>query len=266
MRKVAALLRAAWLAAVSYRLGIVMSFASLVLGVVPIYFVSHALQPTMANVIRGEGPEYFGFLIVGMMVLSVITAMLYALPNAISTAASNGTLEALFTTPTSIPVLLTGLAIYEVLYALARALVFFLAAVALGTHVAWDRIVVALPVLLLLMVAHVPFGLLAGAMILAFRTVGPLPQVVLVLSSLLGGTYYPTHVLPGWIEKASLVLPLTYGLRAFRGVLLEGLPLSAVAKDVTTLALFAAALSIVGAVAFRSALRYARRAGTLAQY
>lgn len=266
MRKIVALVRASWLAAASYRLGIVMSFASMLLGVVPIYFVANALQPTMANVIRGEGSQYFGFLIVGMMVLNVVTATLYALPNAMATCTSNGTLEALFATPTSTPVLLTGLAGYELLFALARALILFLAAAALGTHVVWDRLALALPVLLLVIVAHIPFGLMAAAMILAFRTVGPLPQVVFALSAFLGGTYYPVHVIPGWIEKASRLLPMTYGLRAIRGVVLEGMSLRDVGRDVAILTLFTAGLMIAGALAFRAALRYARRAGTLAQY
>ena len=266
MRKVAALVRAAWLAATSYRLGIVLSFATMLLGVVPVYFVAHALQPTMASVIRGEGTQYFSFLIVGMMVLSVVTAAVYALPNAIAAGTSNGTLEALFTTPTPIPVLLAGLASYEVLFALARSFVLLVAAAALGTHVAWDRLVPAMPVLVLLIIAHIPFGLLAGAMILAFRTVGPLPQVIFALSAFLGGTYYPVHVIPGGIEKLSELLPMTYGLRAIRGVLLEGLSLRDVGRDVAILSLFTAGLMITGAVAFRAALRYARRAGTLAQY
>ena len=266
MRKCGALIHASWLAVSSYRLGIVLSFGSLLLAVVPVYFVANALQPTMATVIRGEGHQYFGFLIVGMMVLSVVTATLYALPNAITTGTSNGTLEALFATPTPIAVLLTGLAGYEVLFALVHALVLLLAAAAVGTHIAWDRVAQATPILVLLIFAHIPFGLAAGAMILAFRTIGPLPQVTLLLSTFLGGAYYPTHVIPGWIEKVSEILPMTYGLRALRGVLLEGMALRDVLRDVGILAAFAAILMVASALAFRAALQYAKRVGTLAQY
>lgn len=266
MRKIAALIRAAWLAASSYRLGIAMSVGSLFFTVVPLYFVAGALQPTMASAIRGEGREYFGFLIVGMMVLTVVTAALFALPNAISSGTSNGTLEALFTTPTPVPVLLAGIAGYDVLFAVARAVILLLSAAALGTHVAWDRLAQASPVLVLLVLAHVPIGLAAGAMILAFRTVGPLPAATLTLSTFLGGTYFPTHVIPGWMERVSSALPMTYGLRALRAVLLEGRSLRDVTGDVLTLAGFAVVLMIASTLAFGAALRYAKRAGTLAQY
>jgi hypothetical protein len=61
-------------------------------------------------------------------------------------------------------------------------------------------------------------------------------------------------------------VPLTYGLRAIRVVLLEGKPLATVYREMLVLAAFAVGLTVVGALAFQAALRYARRAGTLAQY
>ena len=99
-----------------------------------------------------------------------------------------------------------------------------------------------------------------------FRTTGPLPQGVLIASGMLGGVYYPTHVIPSWIERISDVMPLTYGLRALRRTLLDGAPLSAVASDLAVLAGFIVVLSVAAAIAFRAALGHARRAGTLAQY
>ncbi|HVT41084.1 MAG TPA: ABC transporter permease [Gemmatimonadaceae bacterium] len=266
MAKIGALVRAAWLAALSYRLGFILSVSTLLFTVVPFYFVANALQPTMAGVIQGEGHQYFGFLIVGMMVVTVVTATLYALPNAISAGVANGTLEALFTTPTPVWVLLAGLSGYEVLFAIVRATALLLAAAAFGAHVAWDRMGPALPILILLILAHIPIGLIGGAMILAFRTAGPLSQIVLTLSVFLGGTYYPTHVIPGWLEGVSGLLPMTYGLRALRGVLLEGLPFAGVARDVAVLAAFAVVLTVASVLAFRAALKYAKRTGSLAQY
>ena len=266
MYKDAALIRAGWLAATSYRLGVIMSFGALILGVVPVFFVTRALQPAMAGVIAGEGDQFFSFIIIGMTVLTVVSAALYALPNALQTGATTGTIEALLATPTPVPTLLAGLAGYEVLYAMLRAGVVLLAAVVMGAHLAWDRFGAVVPILLLVVLAHIPIGIMSAAMVLAFRTQGPLPQLVFMLSTFLGGVYYPTHVIPGAIQMISAIVPLTYGLRAIRVVLLEGKPLTAVAGDLFTLVAFAVGLFVVSAIAFQAALRYARRAGTLAQY
>ena len=266
MYKIAALIRAGWLAATSYRLGVIMSFGALILGVVPVFFVTRALQPTMASVIAGEGDQFFAFIILGMTVLTVVSAALSALPTALQTGATTGTIEALLATPTPVPTLLAGLAGYEVLYAILRASVVLLAAVVMGAHVAWDRLGAVIPILLLVILAHIPIGIIAAAMVLAFRTQGPLPQLVFMLSTFLGGVYYPTHVIPGAISLISAAVPLTYGLRAIRVVLLEGKPLSAVTGDLMALVGFALVLFVISTLSFQAALRYARRAGTLAQY
>ena len=57
---------------------------------------------------------------------------------------------------------------------------------------------------------------------IAFRTAGPIPRGIVLISTFLGGVYYPTHIVPGWLENISAALPLTYGLRALRRVLLDG--------------------------------------------
>ena len=103
-------------------------------------------------------------------------------------------------------------------------------------------------------------------MVLAFRTRGPLPQLVLLLSSFLGGVYYPTTVIPGWIESISAFVPLTYGLSALRAVLLEGRSIMTVGREISILIAITVTSLIASTIAFRAALRYARKVGNLAQY
>jgi ABC-2 type transport system permease protein len=140
------------------------------------------------------------------------------------------------------------------------------AAVALGAHVAWDRGLLAVLVLFLIMLAYIPFAILIASLVIAFRTTGSLSRIVVTLSSLLGGVYYPTTVIPSWLHDVSGLVPLTYGLRALRRSVLDRAPLDAIASDLGILSAFAVVLLGSSLVVFAGALRYARRAGTLAQY
>jgi len=266
MHKVWALVRSNWLAATSYKLSFVFSFGSLILSVVPIFFISGALQKTMADVIRGQGDQYFAFLVVGLIALNVVSSTVHALPGGLQTATSTGTLEALLATPTSVSALLAGLSGYEVLLSLLRGLVMLIAAGFLGARSVCIQNSASIPIVALVVLAHLPIAIVTAAMVLAFRTRGPLPQVVMLASTFLGGVYYPTTAIPGWIESISAFLPLTYGLKALRMVLLEGRSLSAVWRDVSILLAFTVVTLAVSAVAFRAALGYARRVGNLAQY
>ena len=266
MGKVWALVRSNWLAASSYKLGFVFSFGSLVLSVIPIFFVTHALQSMMADAIRGQGDQYFAFLVVGLIALNLVSTTIYALPGALQTATTTGTLEALIATPTSISALLAGLSGYEVLLAAVRGLVMLLAAAVLGARVAWVGLGASVPILALVVLAHLSVGIITAAMVLAFRARGPLPQLVFLASTFLSGVYYPTTVIPGWIKSISAFLPLTYGLTALRAVLIEGQSITSVWREIGILIAFTVISLLVSAAAFRAALRYARQTGNLAQY
>jgi ABC-2 type transport system permease protein len=265
-RKVLALVRASWQAAASYRVNMVLSIASLLFALVPLFFVARALDPLMAESIAQQGGDYFGFLLVGMVVFSFLTSAVNTLPGALGGGIGNGTFEAMLATPTSLPTLLGGMTGYGIAWTGVRSLLLLIGGVALGMNVAVDRLLPALLILALIILAYVPLGLIAAASVLAFRTPGPVPAVALLLSALLGGVYYPTQVIPSWIQSVSDLVPLTYGLRALRRTLLDGMPLHAVATDVMILAGFAAVLLVVGSFAFVKALHYSRRAGTLAHY
>ncbi len=266
MREVLALMRASWLSAVSYRLSMALSILGLVATMVPLYFVANALQPVMAGSIATEGGQYFTFLLVGMIAFNFLSNAVTALPGAIQSGIGTGTLEALLSTPARLPALLTGLTGYGFLWTAVRSAVLLLAGWLLGAQYAWDRLLPGGVILFLIVLSYVPFGLIAASLVLAFRTTGPLPQGVLLLSGLLGGVYYPTRVIPSWLQYVSDVIPLTYGLRALRQSFLEGMPLHALAADVAILLGFVLLLSALGTWTFSRALSYARRSGTLAQY
>lgn len=266
MTRISALARANWITFASYRLQLLMSVAALLATVVPLYFVAGALQPVMGRAIQGEAHTAFGFILLGMATLSLVSTAVGALPQQVARGINTGTLEALLATPTSLPSLFVGMVAFNLEWASIRTGLFIAAGWLLGAQLVGGRLVAAAAILLLIVGVHLAFGLLAAAFVIAFRTAASIPKAVLFASGLLGGVYYPTQVIPAWLHSASALLPLTYGLRALRRVLLQGQSLAAVAPDLGVLAAFGVVLTLVGAAAVAAALRYARSRGTLAQY
>ena len=263
---VAALTRAKLRAALSYRLQTVLSLVGLVVSVIPIYFVAGALQPVMAPSIATEGGQYFGFLVVGMFVFSLVYTCVTVLPAEMGSAIGNGTLEALLATPTRVGAIVIGLSGSSLVWSGVRSLLLLIAASVLGATIQWSRVLPTIAILALVIVCHLAIGLLATAMMIAFRTTAAVPRLATAASMFLGGVYYPTNVIPSWLNDLSGFVPLSYGLRALRRVLLEGAAFGSVAPDTLVLALFAAVLTLAGVAAVHLALAYGRRAGTLAHY
>ena len=243
-----------------------LSFASLLVTIVPVYFVANALQPFMAQRIAEEGREYFGFVLLGTAMLTLVSPALSAFSSVVSGGLSSGFFEALLVTPTSLPAILAGQTGYAFVWALARVGLLMGAGVILGVDVHWLRLPEGLLILLMVIAAYGGIGLMAAALVVSSRTNAGIPQAVLVASTLLGGVYFPTSVLPPIVAPLAEWLPLTPGLRALRQTLLLGYPLSAVAGDLVQLAAIGVVCTTVGVLALRWAFAYARRAGSLAQY
>ena len=266
MRDVRALIRAAWLTAASYRFGMVMSIAGLVAVLLPLYFIANALQSTMQGTIGSEASQYFAFVAIGAAVFSLISTCATALPAALDSAINRGTFEAMLGTPARVRSICAGLMGYPVIWAILRATIVVSAAILLGARLSWHGLPAGVLVLGLTMLSYIGFGLILGALVLAFRTTGFATTAILTGSMFLGGVYYPTKVIPSWISNVSNLLPLTYGLRALRQLVLRDASLVSVTPDIEKLVALSIVLLAIGAGLFAVSLRYARRAGTLASY
>jgi len=266
VNKVLAIVRANWLTALSYRVETLFSFSGLFVGVIPLYFVSQALQPMMAKAIKPEASEYFGFLIIGWVAFSFVNTAVTGLHGALSGEISTGSFEALLGTPTPLVALLAGMTGQALSMNILRATIILTFGWLLGVHFMWGSVASGLGILFLIILAYLPFGIFAAALVLGFRATGPFPTIVLVGSALLGGVYYPTQVIPSWLERLSVLVPLKYGLKSLRRTLLEGAPLSASLPDLGVLIGMIAVGFFLSLAAFSWALRYSKRAGTLAQY
>ena len=266
MKVVWALFRAHWLSAASYRLNMAFGILGLIVGVVPLFYVARALQPVMQGAIAREGEQYFAFVLVGIIAFQLVMQGMNGLSGAIGTSINSGTLDMMMSVPASPVSVFSGMMSYGFVWTGVRCLIALSIGAVLGAKLVWTAVPAALFVVALTTAAYIGIGLLLSAMTLAFRTTGPIPSAITLATTFLGGVYYPTHVIPSWLEQLSVIVPLTYGLRATRRVLIDGWAFTAVLDDVLMLVAMTAALFLIGIVVMRMAFRYARRAGTLSLY
>ncbi len=267
MRSLLAVARAYALGMLTYRTRTLVSLLSVLVAVVPVYFVAAALQPLAAKAIASESNEYFTYLIVGSVASFVIAEAVSAIPSLIGGYITSGTLEQLLTTPIRWPSLIGGLLTYGFGWAALRALVLLVTAWIWATStIAWFRIVEFSAVMALLAVAYLGVGLIAGALVLLVRSSMFVPQGVLTVSTLLGTVYFPVAVLPAGIAPLSGLVPMTPALRVARQLLLKDQSLMTVLPELLQLTGWAIAGVVIGGLCFHLALQHARRAGTLTQY
>ncbi len=243
----------------SYGSASLLGLASGLLGLASYHFIGRLVGPDAL-----AGGSYFAFVCTGLAVQGVVAAGLGALGGALAREAHEGTLEPALAMGAPVSALLAGSVWVPALLAGAQGLLYLAAGAAwFPVDLAAARPGPALVALLLTLLACAPFGVLGAAAWLLVRRPGAVTTVAIFGLGFLGGVYFPVELLPGPLAAVSAWVPLTNGLDAVRGALLEGAGWRDTAPALLRLLGFAAVALPPSAGVLHAALEHARRRGSL---
>src|ERR1035438_6037654 len=112
----------------------------------------------------------------------------------------------------------------------------------------------------------VAFGVLSAAAIIWLKKGDPITWILGSFGSIIGGAYFPTDLMPHWMQKVALLIPITYSLDALRLTMLKGYSVLMVGKPLMELTAIATILLPASLALFAAAVRRGRKEGTLMQY
>ncbi len=252
--------------ALTYKFSFVSSVTGILLSSATFYFVAK-LVPGGAPSLGPFGGDYFSFAVVGVAFAGLLGMFQEGLSAVVRGAQVSGTLEALLVTPVPIPVILFGSSLYSLVFQVVRAALHLgVAAAFFGLAFGRVNVVGVLAVGGLTVLCFLSVGVLSASFVLVYKVGNPFSWVLGTVSGLLGGVVFPISLLPPWIRWVSSLLPVTYALDGMRRSLLASAPLAEVLPDIAALAIFDAVLLPLSLVAFRLAVRKAKRDGTLSHY
>lgn len=175
-----------------------------------------------------------------------------------------GTIEQLYLSPLPAWLILAAGRVVAGLVetAMVVALVYAGVDLIVGFHVP-VRAAALLP-LTLLIVTVVGYSLVIAAGALRWRRFEMVHEVFPILVYLAGGVFVPLDRMPGWLQGIGRFVPITPGVTAIRGVLLDGQPPDLLWGNggLVPLVVSAAGWLLAGVVAFGLAGRSVRRRGT----
>jgi ABC-2 type transport system permease protein len=267
LRKVPAFFRRDLLVLLSYRFAFIGDWLNLILQVVIFYFVGRMVDPSSLPVVGGVRVSYMEFVAIGIALTSFVQISLGRVISVIRGEQMMGTLEALVVTPTTLTTLQLGSVAYDLVYIPIRIILFLgFSSLVFDVHLTLSGLLPGLGVL----VFFIPFvwglGALGAAGVMTFRRGAGLVGIGLSVLTIASGTYFPTTLLPGWLEWVARHNPITLALHAMRLVLLGGAGWEAIIPAVRVLAPVALVSIVLGVFALRAAIRRERRLGTLGLY
>jgi ABC-2 type transport system permease protein len=247
---------------VSYRTQVVSQFLGPLFTITVFYYISRLLT---AKTFHSPG-GYFGFVIVGLVIIQLLTLSLGLMPGSVRQELISGTIERFLVSAHGPINGILGTMLFPLCNALAAGvLTLALAAAVFGLPLATSSFL-AVPVALLGVIAFLPFALFLVAMVMAFKQIASASQFIVSGIAIVGGLYFPVSLLPGWIRWLSDVQPFTPATDLLRH-LLVGAPLVHPAGiELLKLVGFSVVLMPTGLAVLGAAIRYGQRVGTIAEY
>lgn len=258
MRLLAACFRRDFADDLSYRITFVIELLDTLVLLAGVFLFSRGLV-----LARTSTYEPFPFLFVGLALNTALTTCLVSFAWVIRGSRAHGTLRAMMLAPVAPAAQVLASAAYPLFRGSVDAGLHLVMATLLGLSLAQANVAAASVVFLLALTAAAAIGIAAGAFAIVFRRGDPLLWLMGVVSLVLGGVFYPVDMLPPALAAIAWVTPIAPALAAMRPLLLDGVPIAAVATPVTVLALYGAIGVPVSLLILNWAVRHARRRGTI---
>jgi ABC-2 type transport system permease protein len=267
IRKIVALFLRDLAVARSYRVMFVFQMFESLFGVAAFYYLSRFIESPQLTSQLPKGSSYFAFALVGFVFFDYLGVALNVFDDSIEDARQNGTLEYLFVTQTSLPVILIGSMIYPFVIMALRTVVYLAWGIFLFDFPARQaNWLGAIAVLAASVLAFAGLGVLSSAYLLVFKRGNPAKWLFMGVAGLVSGTMYPVSVLPKPLQMVARVFPVTYSLTGMRAAVLDHASMGMLWPSIRALLLFAVVLLPVSFWGFSWALRRTKITGTLTHF
>jgi ABC-2 type transport system permease protein len=252
-----------------YPLNAVSNIFQPIIWITPVYFMGKAFstngQALGFAAYSGTG-DYMSFILLGTVLTNFILTVFWGMGYALKNDMDAGVLESNWLTPVPRLLILVGRTLSSLLVTLITSFIMLVIAGALFGFKPTGNTLAAFLTAIPMLIGLYGFGFAFAAVVLLIREANTLVDVSSFLVQGFSGTNFPVKSLPTWLIPISLLLPLTYGLDAVRGWLLNTKTLLPINLEIIILIVFMFVMLWFGAWVFNRVERRVRTLGTLGQH
>lgn len=252
-----------------YPLNAVSNIVQPIIWITPVYFMGQAFstngQSTGFAAYSGSG-DYMSFILLGTILSNFILTVFWGMGYALKSDMDAGVLESNWLTPVSRLLILVGRTLTSLLTTAITSLAMLVIAGALFGFNPTGNTLAAFLTAIPMLIGLYGFGFAFAGIVLLMREANTLVDVSSFLVQGFSGTNFPVQSLPSWLIPVALALPLTYGLDAVRGWMLQTKTILPLNVEIGMLIVFMFVMLWFGAWIFDRVERRVRRLGTLGQH
>jgi ABC-2 type transport system permease protein len=235
----------------------------------PVYFMGKAFsangQALGFAAYSGTG-DYMSFILLGTVLSNFILTVFWGMGYALKNDMDAGVLESNWLMPVSRILILVGRTLTNLLTTAVTSMIMLLVAGALFGFKPTGNTLAAFLTAIPMLIGLYGFGFAFAAVVLLMREANTLVDVSSFLVQGFSGSNFPVQSLPSWLIPVALALPLTYGLDAVRGWLLQTKTILPIQVEIVLLIVSMFVMLWFGIWVFYRVERRVRTLGTLGQH
>ncbi|MFH1379563.1 MAG: ABC transporter permease [bacterium] len=250
----------------SYRFDNILRILGILLQLILFYFIGKLINADPHGFLDVSGGSYFPFVLIGLAFSPIFSFGLSFCSNFIREETSYGTIEQIFSLPVRLEQILAGAASGKLLFILAECMgVLTIGFIFLEIKLSLVKILFLVMLACISILVYFGLGLMAGSFILVYKKGDPIQWVLVNISDILGGVFFPVTLFPGWIKSISFFIPTTHILSIARKAVLTDSYRDSVLPIIVLTA--AGLLSLYGGcTVFRKAFNKTREKGSLGHF
>lgn len=210
--------------------------------------------------------SYMGFIVVGTMVWMWVNMTMWNFGSYLREEQIRGTLESTWLCPVNKIDLLLGGGLNTLLINFIEVAISIVEYRFIYGIDFKGNVLVWLVMFLIMTPAVYGIGMLFASIILWFKEINAVVNVVRGLINLLCGITFPIAIMPVWMQNTAKAIPFTYGIEATRQVMINGAGFFQVKFDIFMCLLEGAILLMLGRFAFVGVERKVKHAGSLERF
>lgn len=267
LKKSFAFIKKGLLTETSYKTFFIFNLSGILFTALSYFFINKLFGQKIVYHLEEFGVNYFSYVLLSQAFYGYVGVGLGSFASQIVTEQRQGTLEAIFLTPTGVPIILFSMALWNLLLASLDVVIYVVLGVFLfKIDFSQINIISSLVILILTIFSFSGLGILSASFILVFKRGNPVDWITSSLEGLVSGVYFPLTILPGWIQGLAKFFPITHSIRAIELAVYKNYSLSQLKVEIGFLFLFSVLLIPLSLTVFSHSLKKAKSYGNLSQY
>ena len=188
----------------------------------------------------GTGRRVVDFLIPAIIALTIFQGAVMGMGRAIAGERREGSLTRVFLTPTSNVTIILGTLLFYVMFEILRSTIMMLFAMNLF-HIKVEGSLLAVFVVIVIYAGvSTAIGMFLSSLVKSEQQYLGLSMLVSMPTIFLSGAFLPVQAMPKALQGLAGFLPITYAADALRAVMIKGLSIGLVSRDLMILSIFLA--------------------------